>query len=50
MDGVLTRCEACDGRRFTPEAQRHHVQGRNIADVFEMSVTDALNYFTSRSR
>ncbi|MEV0269448.1 excinuclease ABC subunit UvrA [Hamadaea sp. NPDC050747] len=45
MEGVLTRCEVCDGRRFTPEAQAHTVNGRSIADVFEMSVTGALEFF-----
>ncbi len=45
MEGVLTRCEVCDGRQFTPEAQAHTVEGKSIADVFEMSVTDALGYF-----
>jgi len=45
MEGVITRCEVCEGRRFTPQAQEHHVAGKNIADVFEMSVTDAIDYF-----
>lgn len=45
MDGVLTRCEVCAGRRFTQEAQSHMVQGASIADVFEMSVADALAFF-----
>lgn len=45
MDGVVTRCEVCQGRGFTPVAQEHHVAGKTIADVFEMSVTDALDYF-----
>lgn len=49
MDGVITRCEVCAGRRFTPEAQEHHVAGRNIADVFEMSITEALDYFPQPS-
>ncbi|MDA0563835.1 excinuclease ABC subunit UvrA [Streptomonospora sp. S1-112] len=45
MDGVVTPCEVCGGRRFTPEARSHTVAGRSIADVFEMSVTDALGFF-----
>ncbi|MCW4351994.1 hypothetical protein ONR57_01600 [Hoyosella sp. YIM 151337] len=39
--GVITRCEVCEGRRFTGQAQEDHVAGKNFADVFEMSVTDA---------
>ncbi|SMY04613.1 excinuclease ABC, A subunit [Brevibacterium aurantiacum] len=46
MEGVITRCEVCEGRRFTPQAQEHQVAGKNIADVFEMSVTNAIDYFT----
>lgn len=46
MEGVATVCETCQGRRFRPGAQRHLVRGRSIADVFEMSVADALEYFT----
>lgn len=45
MEGVVTRCEVCEGRRFTPEARKHRVAGRSIADVFEMSVEDALDHF-----
>lgn len=49
MEGVLTRCEVCDGRRFTAEAQAHTVEGKSIADVFEMSVTEALGHFVQPS-
>ncbi|MFI6297377.1 ATP-binding cassette domain-containing protein [Nonomuraea sp. NPDC050790] len=48
MEGVTTRCETCRGRRFTPEAQRHTVGGRSIADVFEMSVTQAGEHFPQK--
>ena len=49
MDGVITRCEVCEGRRFTPEAQALRVADASIADVFEMSVTDAMGYFSQPS-
>ncbi|WP_157245097.1 ATP-binding cassette domain-containing protein [Nonomuraea typhae] len=49
MEGVTTRCETCRGRRFTPEALRHRVDGRTIADVFEMSVTEAAAFFPHRA-
>ncbi|MGW5455793.1 ATP-binding cassette domain-containing protein [Nocardia sp. NPDC003979] len=49
MDGVITRCEVCEGRRFTPEAQALRVADKSIADVFEMSVTDAMGYFSQPS-
>ncbi|WP_068424814.1 ATP-binding cassette domain-containing protein [Piscicoccus intestinalis] len=42
MDGQETVCHACDGRRFTPEALRHTVDGLTIADVDDLTVSDAL--------
>lgn len=45
MDGVVTQCEVCQGRRFTQEAQKYFVDGKNIADVFDMSVDEARQYF-----
>ncbi|PSL02406.1 excinuclease ABC A subunit [Haloactinopolyspora alba] len=49
MDGVTTVCEVCRGRRFTAEAQQYLVRGRSIADVFEMSVAEAVEFFDERS-
>ncbi|TDC52404.1 excinuclease ABC subunit UvrA [Jiangella ureilytica] len=48
MDGVTTVCEVCRGRRFKDEAQQYLVRGRSIADVFEMSVAEALEFFTEK--
>lgn len=45
-DPVTTTCEACQGRRFRPGALRHTVAGLSIADVFDLSVDQALEYFT----
>lgn len=47
-DPVTTTCEACQGRRFRPGALRHTVDGLTIADVFDLSVDHALEYFTGR--
>ncbi|SEF16059.1 ATP-binding cassette domain-containing protein [Jiangella alba] len=49
MDGVTTMCEVCRGRRFKDEAQQHLVRGRSIADVFELSVAEALEFFTEKA-
>ena len=45
MAGVATTCEACEGKRFQPAVLEHRLAGRNINDVFEMSVTDAQTFF-----
>ncbi|CCH74739.1 putative UvrA-like protein (fragment) [Nostocoides australiense Ben110] len=42
-DPVTTPCETCQGRRFRPGALRHTVDGLTIADVFELSVDQALD-------
>ncbi|MEV4455574.1 excinuclease ABC subunit UvrA [Microbispora sp. NPDC049633] len=41
MDGQEVVCEACEGRRFTPEVLAHTVDGLSIADVDALSVDQA---------
>ncbi|MDX2140648.1 MAG: excinuclease ABC subunit UvrA [Chloroflexota bacterium] len=45
MDGVKTRCEICEGRRFKDEVLAYMLNGRNISDVLDMTVAQALEYF-----
>jgi excinuclease UvrABC ATPase subunit len=45
LDPVATVCEACEGRRFTPEVLAHCLRGRSIADVYAMSVEEAAAFF-----
>ncbi|HEU4319130.1 MAG TPA: excinuclease ABC subunit UvrA [Acidimicrobiia bacterium] len=45
MDTVTTTCEVCEGRRFLAEVLEYEMGGKNISDVFEMSVTEAEEYF-----
>ncbi|MEV0617701.1 excinuclease ABC subunit UvrA [Nonomuraea sp. NPDC050404] len=42
MDGQETVCETCQGRRFTAEVLGHHVNGLSIADLDDLTVTDAI--------
>lgn len=46
-DAVTSPCEACEGRRFRPGALRHKVDDLSIADVFEMTIDQALDHFTA---
>ncbi|WP_432925449.1 ATP-binding cassette domain-containing protein [Microbispora sp. CA-135349] len=41
MDGQEVVCEACEGRRFTPEVLAYTVDGLSIADVDALSVDEA---------
>ncbi|MEZ7005508.1 ATP-binding cassette domain-containing protein [Streptomyces sp. AD55] len=44
LDPVTTRCE---GRRFKESVLQHRVPGKNIADVLEMSMEEAGEFFLS---
>ncbi|UXN74276.1 hypothetical protein N8D56_03280 [Devosia sp. A8/3-2] len=46
LDPMVTTCETCEGKRFLPEVLGHHLRGKSIADVYEMSVSDAAAFFT----
>jgi len=47
MAGVSSPCEDCEGRRFQPSVLAYRLAGRNIADVFDLSVDDALVFFSA---
>ena len=44
---VYVTCEACNGRRYNRETLEINYKGRNIADVLEMTVDEAVNFFRS---
>jgi excinuclease UvrABC ATPase subunit len=46
MATVESPCEECEGRRFKAEVLQHTLGGKDIAEVHEMSVTDALVLFS----
>jgi len=48
MADVQMVCEACGGKRFQPDILEVRYQGKNISDVLEMSVDDAIIFFNSQ--
>jgi excinuclease UvrABC ATPase subunit len=46
MATVESPCEECEGRRFKAEVLEHTLGGKDIAEVHEMSVTEALEHFS----
>ncbi|HCE46616.1 MAG TPA: excinuclease ABC subunit UvrA [Lentisphaeria bacterium] len=44
---VYVTCSACRGRRFNRETLSVLFKGRSIADVLEMTVTDAADFFSA---
>ncbi|HZU56804.1 MAG TPA: excinuclease ABC subunit UvrA [Actinocrinis sp.] len=45
MAGVATTCEDCEGKRFQASVLEYTLGGRNIAEVLEMSVVQAGEFF-----
>ncbi|MEX0909033.1 MAG: excinuclease ABC subunit UvrA, partial [Gemmatimonadaceae bacterium] len=43
---MVRPCTVCGGRRLKPESLAVTVAGKNVGEVVEMSVTDALAFFT----
>jgi len=42
---IYVTCETCNGRRYNRETLEIHYKGMNIADVLDMTVDEAVNFF-----
>ena len=45
LEGVALPCEICQGKRFKKEVLKYEYQGKSIADILELTVRDALEFF-----
>jgi excinuclease ABC subunit A len=45
LPDIYVQCEVCQGRRYNAETLEVTYRGKNIADVLEMSVEEALEFF-----
>ncbi|MDY3850164.1 MAG: ATP-binding cassette domain-containing protein, partial [Bullifex sp.] len=50
MESVTTVCEHCGGKRYSDEALKHSYKGKTIVDVLEMSVEEALPFFSENGK
>jgi excinuclease UvrABC ATPase subunit len=49
MAGVATVCEACEGKRFQPQVLTYRLRDLTIADVLDLSIADACDFFTEKA-
>lgn len=47
MPDVYVNCEVCNGKRYNREALEIYYKGKNIADVLDMTVENALEFFAN---
>ncbi|HKB27809.1 MAG TPA: excinuclease ABC subunit UvrA [Candidatus Limnocylindrales bacterium] len=47
LPDVYVPCEVCKGKRYNREALEIHYKGRSIADVLEMTVEEAVDFFAA---
>jgi excinuclease ABC subunit A len=50
LPDVYVPCEVCKGRRYNRETLEVRYKGRSIADVLDLTVADALEFFGSQRR
>ena len=48
MADVTMVCEACGGKRFKPDILEVRYKGKNIDDILNMSVEEAVDFFSSQ--
>ncbi|MGZ3485009.1 MAG: excinuclease ABC subunit UvrA, partial [Gemmatimonadaceae bacterium] len=47
LPDVYVPCEVCHGKRYNREALEIHYKGKSIADVLEMTIAEALEFFAA---
>ncbi len=45
LPDVYVTCDACQGRRFNPDTLEIRYKGKNIAEILDMTVQQALSFF-----
>jgi excinuclease ABC subunit A len=47
LPDVYVPCEVCKGKRYNREALEIHYKGKSIADVLELTIAEALDFFSA---
>jgi excinuclease ABC subunit A len=47
LPDVYVQCEVCKGQRYNRETLEIHYKGKNVAEILEMTVEEALDFFSA---
>jgi len=50
LPDIYVKCEECNGKRFNEDTLSVHFKGKSIADVLDMSVSQAVQFFDNIPR
>ena len=50
LPDVYVKCDECDGHRYNEETLACYYKGKNIYDVLDMRIEDALKFFENRPK
>jgi excinuclease ABC subunit A len=50
LEDVIITCEACEGKRFRPEILKVRYRDKNISEILDLTVDEALAFFKDRRR
>ena len=48
MADIFLKCESCNGKRFKQEILEVELDGKNIADILDLTVEEALVFFKDK--
>jgi excinuclease ABC A subunit len=48
MDSVETTCEECGGKRYKQEVLEYRYNGKTIVEVLDMTIAEAVEFFTQK--
>jgi excinuclease ABC subunit A len=48
MADIFLKCESCNGKRFKQEVLEVEFEGKNIAEILDLTVEDALKFFKDK--
>ncbi len=48
LDGIKMPCDVCEGKRFKEEVLAYTLDGKNIADVLDLTVQEALDFLQQK--